>query len=458
MRSALLGIALLAALAAARAAPSAIEPPGQPTGDTDVVEYEKAYVAALKAYRGPRADVFLRAAQRVAALRPQHPPALYLLAGAQARAGAHDAALAQLTHLADLGLAFRADAEPAFAPLKDDPRFAAALARFAANLEPHGHAELVLEAKLPGDFIPESLAYDAARERWLLGSVRQRRIAAVDADGRVAELVSPASNGLYSALGMAAVGEDLIVASSALREMQGADERSVGRCAVHAFALADGAPRGRWPLSTGAVCALGDVLPLASSRVLASDSLGGGIYALNRATGRYAAVLAPGQLRSPQGMVVLDWQRIAIADYEAGLYALRAELGPLTAQPKGGPSSVTRTRRRTTVELEPLASAESAALYGIDGLYAHRDTLIAIQNGTRPQRILRLSLDPAKRRIERVEVLASNLPEWDEPTLGVVVGDAFYFVANSHWPRFGEDGKLPPAAELAPPRIMKIAL
>ena len=87
-----------------------------------------------------------------------------------------------------------------------------------------------------------------------------------------------------------------------------------------------------------------------------------------------------------------------------------------------------------------------------------RDSLLAIQNGTRPQRILRLRLDAAKSRIERVEVLAAAQPTWDEPTLGEVIGEEFCFVANSHWPKFGANGELPAAVELSPPRIECVAL
>ena len=39
------------------------------------------------------------------------------------------------------------------------------------------------------------------------------------------------------------------------------------------------------------------------------------------------------------------------------------------------------------------------------------------------------------------EVLIANHPLFDEPTLGTVVGEAFYFVANSHWNRFDHEGK-----------------
>ena len=50
----------------------------------------------------------------------------------------------------------------------------------------------------------------------------------------------------------------------------------------------------------------------------------------------------------------------------------------------------------------------------------------------------------------------SNLSEFDEPTLGVVRGDDFYFVANSHWNRFDAENYLPDG--LSGPIILKIAL
>ncbi len=42
----------------------------------------------------------------------------------------------------------------------------------------------------------------------------------------------------------------------------------------------------------------------------------------------------------------------------------------------------------------------------------------------------------------------------DEPTLGVIQGDDFYFVANSHWNRFDRENKLPEG--LAGPIILKL--
>jgi hypothetical protein len=58
--------------------------------------------------------------------------------------------------------------------------------------------------------------------------------------------------------------------------------------------------------------------------------------------------------------------------------------------------------------------------------------------------------------INDAEILAMNLPEFDEPTLGALVGDDFYFVANSHWNRFDADNNLPD--DLTGPIVLKIKL
>jgi len=49
-----------------------------------------------------------------------------------------------------------------------------------------------------------------------------------------------------------------------------------------------------------------------------------------------------------------------------------------------------------------------------------------------------------------------NLPEFDEPNLGVIRGDDFLIIANSHWNRFDRDGNLPD--DLTAPIVLKIDL
>ena len=89
-------------------------------------------------------------------------------------------------------------------------------------------------------------------------------------------------------------------------------------------------------------------------------------------------------------------------------------------------------------------------------MYRHGNKLVAIQNGIRPHRVTAFELDDDGLSIRRGWTLVANLPEFDEPTLGVVRGDDLYFVANSHWNRFDRDNRLPEG--LTGPIILKLSL
>jgi hypothetical protein len=71
--------------------------------------------------------------------------------------------------------------------------------------------------------------------------------------------------------------------------------------------------------------------------------------------------------------------------------------------------------------------------------------------------VVRLRLDPELRRITEVVVLERKNPHFDEPTLGVTVGDELYYVANSQYEAFGEAGR-PDAARLKDPVILRLRL
>ena len=112
-----------------------------------------------------------------------------------------------------------------------------------------------------------------------------------------------------------------------------------------------------------------------------------------------------------------------------------------------------KTRRVT--HFAPIAGA---TLLGIDGLYFHKGSLIGVQNGVTPQRIVRVSLSKDLSRAERLEVLEANNPVFLEPTLGVMAKGTFYFIANSQWPLVDENGKLAPEDKLRDPVVLKMNL
>ena len=90
------------------------------------------------------------------------------------------------------------------------------------------------------------------------------------------------------------------------------------------------------------------------------------------------------------------------------------------------------------------------------GLYRHCNELVAIQNGIQPHQVVALALSDDGLSITGSQTLARNLPEFDEPTLGTIVADSFYFVANRHWNSFDRNNNLP--GGLSNPIILKLPL
>jgi hypothetical protein len=68
-----------------------------------------------------------------------------------------------------------------------------------------------------------------------------------------------------------------------------------------------------------------------------------------------------------------------------------------------------------------------------------------------------LRLDPTAERITEGTILERANPAFDEPTLGVVVGRDLYYVANSQYGAFGEDGR-PDESRLKDTVILKLRL
>jgi len=75
-----------------------------------------------------------------------------------------------------------------------------------------------------------------------------------------------------------------------------------------------------------------------------------------------------------------------------------------------------------------------------------------------PHRVLRLHLSAAGDRIDGAEVLERAHPRYQEPTLGVVVGRDLYYVANSQYERFTQDGRVAQPDSLERPLVLRLRL
>ncbi|HET9034230.1 MAG TPA: hypothetical protein VFN25_15165, partial [Dokdonella sp.] len=97
----------------------------------------------------------------------------------------------------------------------------------------------------------------------------------------------------------------------------------------------------------------------------------------------------------------------------------------------------------------------SLVLGGIDGLYWYDGTLVAIENGMWPQRVIRLTLGKDGKSITKMMPLDVANPAFDVPTTGTIAGDGLYYIANSQKGLYGKYGDLKDDAALQPVRIFR---
>jgi sugar lactone lactonase YvrE len=287
-------------------------------------------------------------------------------------------------------------------------------------------------------FWPEGLDVDPRTGRYFVASVRHRTIAEVSPQGVARELWPrrQAGVGAVFAVRVDTARDVLWATMSGLPQMDGYQPADSTLASLLRVRIGDGSIERRWDLADGARHTLGDVAIGPRGDVFVSDSDRPFLYRLRPDADTLERMTHP-LFRSLQGIAPApDGRFVYVADYSHGL--LRVDLA-------GG--SVTR-----------LSDAPNTTSLGCDGLVWYRNSLIAIQNGVAPARVMRFHLDSSGARIERAELLDRNIAIADEPTIGAVVGSEFVYVANSQWNAYDAKGALRSGAALKPPVLLAVPL
>jgi sugar lactone lactonase YvrE len=359
----------------------------------------------------------------------------YNLACAYALDGKPEEAVAALRTLADRRVFVDTAGEADFASLRERADFRDVVARLDALKTPVLASTVAF--RLPEkDLITEGVAHDPRTGDFFVSSVHHRKVVRVRRDRSVRDFVAEGQDGLWAALALAVDPRRRVlwVSSAAVPQIRGFSKDEEGKSALFAFDLESGRLRHRveGPAPLGAL----DLAVDAGGDLFAAASRSGALYRLPRGASRLEELVPAGRLPAPQGIAPsADGRHLYVADYVLG---------------------IVRVDRRTR-EVRVLAPPADIALEGIDGLVLHGRQLIAIQNGLRPHRVLRLALDAKGEAITRADVLESTHPEHDEPTLGVRVGGDLYYVANSQWGSF-DKGQIWPLDRLKQPVILKLPL
>ncbi len=375
---------------------------------------------------------------RLIASRPDRPPISASAVRAELAAALERddrrAVTLGMMNLARMGAGLSAQSQARLTPLLDesalpkDWRPSKPLAQaFADNFEENAGAkgESELFAMVPAEHrIIEGIAWDAATGRLFVGSVIDRRLLALEGE---TWRVVPTAGPIGGVFGMAVDPKRRLLwfASSAAEPMERPEGAFAGLIAIDLDRLEEVR---RVPVPDSR---LGDVALARDGTLFASDGRSGAIYRCRPGCTAAELLIPPGLLKSPQGMVAWSSGTLYVADYASGLY--RVDLGSL--------------------RITPIRTRFPEMLDGIDGLLRSGDHLVAVQNGTRPNRIIALWIERRPRIVHHVDILEQAQPHWGEPTLAALDGARIIYVADGQWERFGRGDAVRDGGALRPTAI-----
>ena len=395
-------------------------------------DYADARADLVAAYQAQDFAGMRAAAERALTARPGHPGALFNLAFAEVLDEDPDASLMTLNRLLAMNVDMGIAGIDEFAPVRELRGWSEYAARIEELGRPVGDARVVRRYDV-GDFIPEGIAVAHGDEVYL-GSIRYGDIVRLGDDAGV--MLRGAGGSHWSVFGMRLVGDSLWFVSSAVEQFAHLDESDAGRSGLFEIELKTGNMTTRSLLpESGSRQVLGDFVVADADTFYLTDQSDGMLYRYSVSKAEFAPVVERGVFASPQGLVLdASGDYLYVADYVRGLFRVQLSDGSLVRV--GVPDTI--------------------STHGIDGLYRHGNSLIAIQNGIQPNRVTRLDLSDDGTAVVGGDILAMSLPWFDDPNLGQVVGDRLVFIANSHWPRFDREGNLPDGLE--GPVILEISI
>jgi sugar lactone lactonase YvrE len=377
----------------------------------------------------------LASANQLKALLNEAPNSLLEVARADVKVGDLDAAVRELQQFVRMGQSTEVLARSAdFSGLLKNVNFAKIQSGMEANRSPISLGSMAFQLSDSG-LLAEDVDYDPHARRFFLTSVREKKIVSTEAGGTSTDFAKAPDGWPMLAIKVDPLRGVVWATEVALRGFSAVPESDWGRSAVLCYDLKNGKllRRIEGPRPSG----LGDMVMASNGDVIVSDGDGGGVYRVSADGSAGLQRLDGGDFISPQTPAMHpDGKHIFVPDYLRGVGVLDVA-----------------TKQVTWLSME-----REYALNGIDGLYFDRGRLIAVQNGTSPERVVAFTLDASLTRIESETVIERSTTTLGDPTHGVVIDKDFYYIANSGWDVIDDAGNMKAGAKLSAPRIMRAQL
>ena len=374
--------------------------------------------------------------ERLVALEPNNGQAKLALATSYALAGDKSKTYDTLLNMQKQGFGYDLTNDKNFEKVTDTRVWKYVVDNLNLNLKLVGEGKVAYT--LPGgDHLYDAIAFDPKRKQLLIGSVREGTVSLLGKDGQLQTLIKPdAANGLWSVYAMAvdADSDTLYVASTASVYYKGFDKADFGKAGVFKFNLTTGKLVDKYLLlPDGEPRTLSSIAAGKNGKFFVADGLRNTIFRLDG--GKLKPMLANPRLTSIRGLALTDdGKRLYFADYNAGVFGIDLAAGKAFDLAYDGTKLV---------------------LGGVDGLNWYDGTLVVIENGMSPARIMRIHFADDGRTIKRTVVLDAANPALTLATYGAVDGDGLYTIANSQKNKYGTYGTPEDGAKLEPVRLFR---
>ena len=379
------------------------------------------------------------------------------MASVETHLGHTSQAVQWMAKYASMGLTYDVTSDEDLAPLARDDSFKVVATKLKENARPVRKAELACTIPLP-DLMPEDLTFEATSPKTLVvTSILHHTLYRVSlpiqgsTECSIAELPLAAEVKRWPTLAVSADSRRnvLWMTSSALPGFGGLPKEDNGKAELVAIDGKTGKVLRRLDPATGSKAVLGDMSVGRDGSVYVTDSVGGGVYRVRDELNNSRLEKIADGLFSPQTPVLArDGKRLFVADYPMGIAIV-----DLTRQDhSSGPNKSSPPR---TVTLEYLKHPANVAVTGLDGLYLYEDSLIGIQNGTEPARIVRFRLNHAQTEILSAEVIEQSTERLGEPTHVIELDGWFYVTANVGWDKIHDSGALKAGQQFTQPTLLR---
>lgn len=328
---------------------------------------------------------------------PDRGAILYFLAVSHATLRETLPALEQLKQCVALKEGFDPSGDTAFAVIKTSPDFKKLVEQVHKDFPPVNLSKIAFTST-DKDIFPEGLAYDPSDDTFYMSSLHHPGILKITRDGKFDNFVPASRDSLLPVVGIRMDPSDGSVWCNSSREETGKSEL------LHFNR--EGELLDRTPPGETGKHLFNDLVVLRDGRIFLTDSLANKVYRFDPQGGAFTPLRFSRQLFYPNG--------IALTEDESALY-VADQFGVLRMDIKAETSADVGPGQRNT-------------LAGIDGLYWHKGSLIAVQNGIGTPRVAVFRLTPDGLQVAKTTILA-NLQTI--PTTGALRGDDFYFIVNS---------------------------